>query len=739
MNNKNKIEFIGTVVKNIYMSENFKLYAVDVDKEKYPNIKYTKYGNCSVSGNIQSLSVGEEYIFTCIEQNDSKYGYSYKIENIKKDKPKNEHDIYQFLQEFLTQNQANEIYRFYPNIIDLVLNNETDKIDLTKLHGIGEYTFEKIKQKIIDNYMLFDLVAEYGDALSITVMKKLYDKYPSIEKIRKELQNRPYTCLTNISGIGFKKADSILLDMEKNHTIDFKDDLRTSKQRCMACMMYLIKENEDSGSTKMDIAELRKQLIKLVPKCSHHFVDCIKSNDNFWYSKDTMSVALKSTYNIEYKTAEIIKNALKINDKWDIDWKSYQNKGEFPLTDQQLKLLGEVCNNQICIMSGFAGSGKSATTNTLIKMLQDNNKRFTLVASTGRASKVLAAYTNCSASTIHRAYGYQPPDDWKYDEENKLHTDIVICDEFSMVDSFLFLHLLEGIDFNKTKLLVIGDSAQACSVSAGNCLHDMINSKIIPTVELTQIFRYGEGGLMTVATDTRNGKEFLKNINQNFTFFGKNKDYGFKQCSDDKIISNCVGLYKKLLEKGYSIDDILVLSAQNKGNLGTVIINKELQKIANKNYGVGESITFGETTYYVGDLVMNIANNYRAKIYSTEFSDLKTLIANGEMGIIKKIENGYALIDFDGVLIQYYKDDFKNIVLGYIISIHKSQGGGAKVVILLTPRAHTFLLSGNLSYVALTRTKERCFHLGDSRLVNSLVHKKDELKRNTFLFELLTA
>ena len=102
---KDKLYFTGTIIREIYMSDNWKIYAVNVDREQYPLIKHTKYGDCSVCGDIHSLTPGEEYNFTCIEQN-TKYGYSYKILNITKDKPKNESDVYTFLQEFLTFNQA---------------------------------------------------------------------------------------------------------------------------------------------------------------------------------------------------------------------------------------------------------------------------------------------------------------------------------------------------------------------------------------------------------------------------------------------------------------------------------------------------------------------------------------------------------------------------------------------------------------------------------------------------------
>lgn len=736
----NELKFKGKVIRNIYSSENFKTYAVDVNKEEYPFIKFTKYGNCTITGNLHSLSVGEEYDFTCIEQN-NQYGYSYKVMNIRKDKPRNEQDVYLFLQEFLTFNQASEIYREYPTIIDMVLNGEADKIDLSKLHGIGKYTFENIKEKIINNYMLFDLVAEFGNVLTISMIKRLYDKFVSVEKLRTELRVKPYSALTQISRVGFKTADTMLLKLEKEGKLEFSSDLKTSKDRCMACMVHLLDKNEEEGNTRMSIPELRKQVMKLCPKCAHHFVDCINGNKDIYYNKDTMDIALMSTYQTELKIATTILDGLKKKQVWDIDWKSYRDKGEFPLSDEQLSSLGNVCNEQISILCGFAGSGKTATTNTLINLLEDNNKTYMLVSPTGRASKVLSGYTGRPAGTIHRQYKYNPKDGWNYNEENKVDVDIIICDEASMIDIFLFLHLLEGIDFNKTKLFIIGDPAQLCSVSAGNVLNDLISSNVVPTTTLSKIFRYSEGGLMQVATDTRNGKIFLKEKTDGFQYFGNNKDYAFLQCTSENIIKRAVALYEKLLKQGYKPEDIMVLTSQNKGDCGTTEINKQLQKVANKNYGSNKNMKIGDSIYYLDDLTMQIQNNYKATIYNeSDFGysdDMQTLIANGELGVIKDIDMSHIVIDFDGTLIRYGREDMQNVTAGYCLTTHKSQGGSAKIVVFLTPSVHTFMLSSNLIYVGLTRTKEKCYHLGDITTVNRAIKKKENVNRNTFLLNML--
>ena len=168
----------------------------------------------------------------------------------------------------------------------------------------------------------------------------------------------------------------------------------------------------------------------------------------------------------------------------------------------------------------------------------------------------------------------------------------------------------------------------------------------------------------------------------------------------------------------------------------------EIQKVANKNYGCDEYMKIGDTVYYKGDLVIQNVNNYHAQLYvDDEFcldEDMdETFIANGETGVVIAIKKEYLLIDFDGVIVKYFRNDMQMVGLGYCITIHKSQGSSIKVVILLTPQAHTFMLNSNLIYVGLTRMKEKCFHLGNVDTVNLAVKKKANFARNTFMQKLL--
>lgn len=744
-----KYKFKGVIDKCIYNTPDFKIFAVIVDKAKYTELKQSRYGNISILGELSDLTVGVEYEITAEEQT-NKYGTSYKVINLRRDLPTTTEGTYLFLSEILTENQAKTLVENYPNIIQMVKDNDLDSIDFSKLKGIREKTFEKIKDKIITNYCLMELVTEFKNVLSLSIINKIYEKYSSIDRLKAKLKSEPYTTLTRISGIGFKTADGIVLELQNGNVIDFGYDVKTSADRCLACMLYLLEENENNGHTKMNLADLRQQCLKAVPAAAEHFVDAIKNN-SIYYNKETMDVSLRQTYETEKYIADtILANLNNPNNVWDYDIERYRTVGEFELSDEQIQILDVVCKNSIAILNGFAGAGKTYSTKGVLNMLKDNNKSFTLLSPTGRAAKVLHENTNEPASTIHRGLGYMPPNQWTYNEEYKLHTDVVIVDEFSMVDIWLFKKLLDAIDFKYTKLLMIGDNAQLTSIGCGNLLHDFMEVDIIPTVTLSRIFRYSSGGLMRVATDTRCCKEYLtKDMKNKATTFGDNQDYMFIDLSSDLISRNVVALYKKLLDNGSSIEDIQVLTAKNVGECGSIALNNMIQQVANPNYGSEVNMKIGDTTYYEGDLITQVVNNYKAELDVKHLSEEERMelnfnddvptafIANGEIGSIKEIYNTYVIVDFGGTFIKYYRNDMNMVKLGYCISIHRSQGGGFKKVILCTPQSHIFMLNSNLLYVGLTRMKEKLYHLGTLQSVNQAVKKKANLTRHTFMQELL--
>ena len=741
------VEFRCVPERLVFNSDEFKIYGCSVNSFDYPDIHIGKYGTCSIKGNFQELNLGVEYMVKAKEVSD-KYGVGYNIININREKPKTLAETRTFLYEILTENQADTLLSVYPDIVDRIMSNRLEDIDLNKTKGIKEYTFDVIKRKVIENFKLADLVEEFRGLFSLSIIKKLYDQYPSVEKIREVIRKDPYECLCKLSGIGFKTADQLLLTLEKeskecvgtgkNPILYFGFDLKPSYQRAKACVDYLLNENESSGNTYMYVGDLKKQFEILAPEAIGNLPIILKSDNDVIFDRELLCVCRKETYETEKYIANKIREGMSINTEWDCDCNEYRSLDGFDLTDDQCKTSEYMCQHNVVMLVGYGGSGKSSSTQAFVNMLNAYHKSFMLLAPTGRAAKVLSGYTGENAMTIHRGLGYMPGHGWGYNEEHPLMQDVVIVDEFSMVDIFLFRHLLEAIDFSRTKLLLIGDDAQIPSVGAGNVLYDLLCYNKIPTIILNKIFRYGKGGLSTVATDTRESKEYLDKNKSGMQIFGDDQSYIFMPLSQDKLVDYAVNVYQSVIKQGYDVEDIALLSCYNVGDYGTVELNKRLQEAVNPDPEA--KITFGDSEFRLDDIVMNYVNDYKAIIYDEEYldEDNTTFIANGESGKVVKILRDAMVIDYDGTLVYCPKGSMKNVRLAYAISTHKSQGGQFKVVILLTPRAHTYMLNSNLLYVGISRAKEKCYHLGEIRTVNLALKKKENFDRKTLLQKFLS-
>lgn len=746
----NILTFKCTPVRQTFCSkdESYRIYATECyDK----TIKTNSYGNVSILGSLPELSMDVEYTVKAVEEN-GKYGMSYRVKSIHRDKPLSDDGVRLFLEEILPYSQVEEIMKSYPNIIDLVLNDKMDEIDLSKLYNIKHERIKIIQRKILENFKFAEVIESFHGLLDFRMVKELYEHFKSVEKIKKEIQLNPYDVICSVLDLPFKKADAFLLSFEKkcneneDSDIKFKEPLKSSKSRMEACMMHCLGENEFNGNTKMLLKGLKTKCSVLTKECIDKF-DIVITDSAKFYIKDEF-ISKRTTYDSELYISSKIKEALILEqDVWNFNIENYVKTDEMELTDKQTEAIKNVLFYKVSILNGFGGSGKTASTTALVKLLKDHNKSITLLAPTGRASKVLSSYTSYTASTIHRLlYSL------KSMKIETIDTDIVIVDEFSMCDVFVFEWLLTYIDFKRTKLMIIGDSAQLSSVGAGNCLHDLLNSQSIPTVWLDKIFRYGIGGVMTCATKTRQCEEFIE-VKTGSQIIGEDKGYIFHHSIDSKTTMALIKkTYAKLLEKTPA-EDILILSPYNIGENGSSVINKLVQPIANiKSLSSETFLESDNQRFYEGDLILQTKNNYKSQKFVNEGFDTndsiemshkygedfnQTLICNGDVGKIERIYKTYCLINFDGIKVVYDTFELETCKLGYSISITKSQGGNAKYVILITAKDHETNLSSNQLYVGQTRAREKVIHIGNVSTVNKCVKKKDEESRLTWLRELL--
>lgn len=372
--------------------------------------------------------------------------------------------------------------------------------------------------------------------------------------------------------------------------------------------------------------------------------------------------------------------------------------------------------------------GKTASIKALIRMLEANRHSYTLLAPTGVAAKRMRESTGRPASTIHMFLAHEDAEAGEY----------VIIDETSMVAVQLLAKLLQKIG-KAPNLIFVCDEAQLASISCGNIVQDLIDSGAVPRANLTKVFRYGVGGIATIATDARMGT--MDNLSKSFN------DFKFVPI-DSSPIEQVLEEYDKLIEKGYKKDEILVLSPYNKGHKGTYEINKAIQSRYNANdytFASYQHQGMGKIQFKVGDMVLNTKNNYRMP--SLEMDDDgfemegEMQCMNGDIGVVRECrgdeKNPMLVVQFDEGMAAISGSDIANLLLGYSVSIHKVQGAQNKAIIVVIDKEHKRLLSRNLMYVAFSRAQEYMVVIADEDVLKEGLDVQENLERDTWLGEML--
>lgn len=363
--------------------------------------------------------------------------------------------------------------------------------------------------------------------------------------------------------------------------------------------------------------------------------------------------------------------------------------------------------------------GKTAATKAVVEMLEANNYTYTLLSPTGIAAKRLREATGREASTIHMLLTCG---------DNL--GDYVLIDEMGMVSVHLLSMLFDKVTCT-TKIIFIADPSQLASIACGNIVENMLDSGIVPVCNLTKVFRYNTSGIITIATDVRNGVN--DHLTDTFT------DYKFIE-TDTLVIKQIEQEYARLLADGHSKDDVLILSPFNKGDVGSLAINAAIQAKFNTNElsTVGHTVNNVPVYFKVGDKVINKKNEYAMPL--ADDSDM-TFVANGDIGTVMEIvpdeKEPYMIVRYDCGDCIVDKAHIKNTLLAYAISIHSCQGSQAKAVIVVIDRSHARMLSRNLCYTAVSRAQERLILIGDEATIQEGLKVQEEKERDTELKEML--
>ena len=678
-----------------------------------------KYGTISLKGTgIADLKMGQSIdciIEPCV---DDKYKYSYKFIGfagfVAKDGKFNltEKAELQTLRSLMTNGQAESCHAAYPHFVSMVLNGEADKLDYKKIRGVGKVLLPRYIDKIKTINKRVEFMGEtYAWGIEHDEdINKIAATYKNVYGFSKDINTNPYAVMINLLEWSFDRADRAIT----KKTTKWLD----SYERCEAATIYALKHNELDGNTRMQAKMLFDMVKNKAPLCIHRLLDVVTKAAQVHYDAPSQNTALQATYNAEQHIADVIKKKIANPHYYPMDWQKFTSVDGLKLTDEQAQILEMACKQDVMMLTGSAGTGKSQTTKAIIELLEANDYTYTLLSPTGIAAKRLREATGREASTIHMFLAC----------DGNLG-DYVLIDEMGMVSVHLLSMLFDKVT-DTTKIIFIADPSQLASIACGNIIEDMLDSGIVPVCNLTKVFRYNTSGIITIATDVRNGVN--DHLTDTFT------DYKFIE-TDTLVIKQIEQEYARLLADGYSKDDVLILSPFNKGDVGSLAINAAIQAKFNPNElsKVGHTVNDTPIYFKVGDKVINKKNEYAMPLVD----DDTAFVANGDIGTVMEIvpdeKEPYMIVRYDCGDCIVDKAHIKNTLLAYAISIHSCQGSQAKAVIVVIDRSHVRMLSRNLCYTAVSRAQERLILIGDEAAIQEGLKVQEEKERDTELKEML--
>ena len=681
----------------------------------------------TIVGCMPTLSMGESIEVEGKWINHKIYGSQFEVQNFMPVTPSSLEGIYVYLSSGMIhgigEKMAKRIVdKFGVDTLDIIQNTPER---LTEVEGIGMKKVKQIQESYEENRELRNIIIKlspYG--ITPNYCLRIYKKYK--EKSIEIINKNPYRLAEEVRGIGFKIADEIASKIG----ID-----KYSPDRIMQGILFTLNQSLANGHTYLPKRVLIEQSVKIL------------GVESSFVEKGIMDLAYAQKVHLENKNGEILvylmmyyicengvcKEIIKLSQheikdlhiNIDKEIKIVEKEDNINLAKNQIEAVKEAINNGVTIITGGPGTGKTTTINTIIKIFENNDQKVVLCAPTGRAAKRMSETSNKEAKTIHRLLemGFATDSDeliFFKDEEDPIDADVIILDEASMVDIILMYNLLKAVRLG-TRLLLVGDSDQLPSVGAGNVLKDIIDSGVIKTVRLNEIFRQARESMIVVnAHKINNGEPLFLNV--------KNKDFFFlRKNTNEEIINEIIGLVSERLPKFYKFDklkDIQVLASMRKGDLGVNNLNIELQKYLNPPEKYKQEEQFAKRTFRVGDKVMQIRNNYTKKWETEDKSDSGEGIYNGDIGYIFHIDKDkktvYVL--FDKVKLASYKyDELDELDHSFCTTIHKSQGSEFPVVVIPIVWAPPMLLSRNLLYTAVTRAKKLVVLVGDVRYLEQMI------------------
>lgn len=698
----------GEFKKDIFCGTNGYLVALfkvkDTDLLEYKNKTITVVGNFVENREFDSFKL----YGNLVEHN--KFGEQFNVIKYEKLKKEGKENIVNFLSSDLFKGigitKAVNIYKkFKDDSLDVIKNNseklfEVKGISIKDVNVLHDtlISYESTYSNILK---LTDVGFSMNDALKITTVY--------LSDIDDLINNKLYELYFNLD-ISFNTIDKIALRIAY---------LKTDKLRLKSLIIYTFKlVTESIGHIFLYLDELYKYVIKINKEeiDTKLFLSIITSLiDEKLLTKEDKRYYLTSDYLDEVYIAKEVVNRLKNKKITEKDIKiveEIEDKLNISYNNNQKDAILQSLKNNFLVITGGPGTGKTTVIYGIYRALKKDNPKMKikLLAPTGRASKRLSELTLEEASTIHRFLEWNKDSNtFSLNEHNKSDANIIIVDEFSMVNNSLFASLLRALKPD-TKIILVGDKDQLPSVGSGNLLFDIISS-IDNVVYLKELYRQAkESSIVKLA-------------------YAVNLDKELETESDDELIIKEEGDILDSLKEialNHLKDDykeFQVLVPLYKGSHGINNINKVLQEVFNKKDILKNEKIINDVIYREKDKVIQLVNMPDNNVF------------NGDIGIIEKITDKEILVDFDGNKVKYTSSTYNSFALAYAISIHKSQGSEFKTCIIPLSTSYSIMLYRKLYYTAITRAKKKLYLIGNKNILSLAAKNNTSSIRNTYLKE----
>ncbi|WP_204206193.1 ATP-dependent RecD-like DNA helicase [Mammaliicoccus sciuri] len=682
----------------------------------------------TIVGYLPQIVEGETYLFKGKVTNHPKYGKQLQAETFEKELPQTKQGVIHYLSSDLFKGIGKKTAE---TIVDKLGEDALQKIIddpdvLKEIPKLNKQKRDTIAESIRENQAIEHIMIKlnelgFGPKLAMAI----YQFYK--EETLNIIKQSPYRLVMDINGIGFQRADQIAeqVGISKDH-----------HDRLVAGVSYFLDQQSlQNGHTFLPVDILTNGAYELLNHNQPEVVNkdqingvIIEMSEENKLIIENDNCFLPSLYYSEAKSVQIIhrlyqhQDELKEIEKSDLQLHigQIEDMNDVSYADGQKLALETAINHKMMLLTGGPGTGKTTVIRGICELYSEihgvslnyddyqegTDFPIVLAAPTGRAAKRLSESTGLEAMTIHRLIGWSKdtqPDDVL---DNDIHAHLIILDEMSMVDTWLMYQFLRAVP-DYAQIIFVGDEDQLPSVGPGQIFKDLIDSKVIPRVNLTEVYRQQEGSsIIDLAHKIKNGLPV--SINE------KHHDRSFIPCSSNQIATVVEKVVQGAVNKGYNMQDIQVLAPIYRGPAGINKLNELLQDILNPKDEDTRFLQYGDIEYRENDKVLQLINRPDDNVF------------NGDIGVVtgvyKAEENALGkdvvIVDYEGNDITYTKQDLSEITHAYCCSIHKSQGSEFPIVIMPIVRQYFRMLQKNILYTGLTRAKQSLVVCGEEQAFN---------------------